>query len=113
MAKAIKQIPSTMDVVGADGKVTTQPMAWNVLPPQKDACPICAVKHEPAAPHNAQSLYYQVTFNAMIGRSPTWGDAVAHCADEVQANWKAALTQMNAWSDPPHGEKPVKHHGVE
>jgi hypothetical protein len=28
-----------------------------LLPPAKGTCPICAVKHDPALPHNAQSMY--------------------------------------------------------
>ncbi len=113
MVKAIREIPSTMDVIDADGKVSTKPMAWKILPPQQDACQICAVKHAPEQPHNAQSLYYQMTFNAMIGRPPTWADAVAHCSDVVQNGWRRGLDEMGVWSEPPNGEKPVKHHGVE
>lgn len=42
------------------------------------------MKHEPSEPHNAQSLYYGVTFSGMVGRSPTWADAMAHCAEPVR-----------------------------
>ena|SRR5713226_8851122 len=111
--KAIKKIPSTLTKIDADGKETTEGMAWNVMPPSPDKCQICATKHEPNQPHNQQSLYYQVTFNSMIGRSPTWADALAHCDQTTQDAWKSELKKMNAWSEPPNGEDPVHHHGIE
>jgi len=95
------------------GKEEHKPMAWKVLPPPKDCCQICAVKHEPEAPHNAQSLYYQTTFNGILGRSPTWADAMAHCAEPVKKAWEKELRRINHWSEPPAGEAPVKHHGIE
>lgn len=114
MAKPTKQIPSIVTEVDlSTGKETHKPMAWNVMPPPKDKCQICAVKHDPAQPHNAQSLYYQMTFNGMVGRSPTWADAMAHCEAPVRDAWKAELLRMKAWSEPPIGEMPVCHHGVE
>ncbi len=30
-----------------------------LLPPPKDCCQECAVKHEPTEPHNPQSFFYQ------------------------------------------------------
>jgi hypothetical protein len=58
-------------------------------------------------PHDAQSLYYQYRFYGVRGRWPTWADAVAHCAPEVQADWRAALEDRGAWSEPPNGEEPI------
>lgn len=54
-------------------------------------CPECAVKHDPAQPHNQQSLAYQYKFYDQHGRWPTWTDALAHCAHEVQEQWKIEL----------------------
>lgn len=65
-----------------------------VLPPCADNCQICGAKHEPELPHNAQSLYYQVTFNMAHGRAPTWIDAMEHCAPELRDQWRAALIDM-------------------
>ena len=111
--KAVRQIPGTVTHVDiATGKERHEGMAWNVLPPAPDKCQICAVKHEPEIPHNAQSLYYQMTFNGMVGRAPTWADAMAHCSEEMKAAWKRELTQKNAWTEPPAGEQPIAHHGV-
>ena len=55
------------------------------------ACPLCAVKHDPAQPHNQQSLAYQYKFYDQNGRWPTWADAMAHCTKEVKAYWTEEL----------------------
>jgi len=75
-----------------------------LLPPKPGTCPICATDHLPSEPHNAQSLYYQYRFLASHGRWPTWADAVAHCAPEVQAQWRAELEKLDAWTEPADGE---------
>jgi hypothetical protein len=62
-----------------------------LLPPAADRCQVCASKHEPELPHNAQSLYYQTAFNMEHGRAPNWLDAMANCTDEMKATWTAAL----------------------
>lgn len=95
------------------GAETHKPMAWSIMPPPKDKCQICAVKHESDQPHNAQSMYYQMTFNGMVGRPPTWADAIAHCEEPVKQHWERALRDLKHWSEPPEGETPVKHHGIE
>lgn len=56
-------------------------------------CPECAVKHDPSMPHNQQSLAYQYHFYDVHGRWPTWEDAMAHCTEEVQEEWKKALRE--------------------
>lgn len=75
-------------------------MRPQLLPPSADACPVCAVEHEPSAPHNAQSLYYQMRFQGLHGRWPTWADAVAHCDERTRGLWRAALRDRGAWSEP-------------
>lgn len=75
-----------------------------LLPPAPDTCPICAAKHENTAPHNCQSIYYQYRFFGIRGRWPTWADAIAHCDEETQSQWKAELMKMNAWTEPESGE---------
>jgi hypothetical protein len=110
----VKQIPGTVTKVDiATGKETHEGMAWNILPPPKHCCQICGRAHEPENPHDVQQIYYQMTFNGMIGRAPTWADAVAHCVPEVQKAWRDELTRTGNWTEPPEGETPVKHHGVE
>jgi hypothetical protein len=76
-----------------------------LLKPSPDKCPICAVKHEPHLPHNAQSLYYQYRFYGVRGRWPTWADACAHCTPEMIEFWKEKLA-LN-WTEPENGEKPI------
>jgi len=66
---------------------------WKMLKPPEGTCPECAVKHEPSAPHNQQSLFYQYDFYGKNGRWPTWADAMAHCSDEVKQLWTVALTE--------------------
>lgn len=55
-------------------------------------CPMCAVKHDKAMPHNRDSLAYQYKFYDEHGRWPTWADAMEHCPQEVKDYWVAALT---------------------
>jgi len=65
-----------------------------LLPPAKHLCQTCAHDHAPEAPHNAHSMYFQVAFKMQHGRDPTWSDAWAHCAPDVQAKWKSALENL-------------------
>lgn len=71
-----------------------------LLPPPEGSCPVCAVWHGPHAPHNAQSLYYQMRFNGLHGRSATWADAVAHCDERTRDAWRVELAKRGAWSEP-------------
>lgn len=65
----------------------------HLVPPAPDVCQQCAVDHEPEIPHNPQSVYYQFWFRRQRGRWPNWGDAMAHCAPEVQGVWREALAE--------------------
>jgi len=56
-----------------------------IAPPVKGVCPVCAVNHDPAMPHNRDSLYYQMRFQQKHGRFPTWADAMAHCDEHIRA----------------------------
>ena len=62
-----------------------------LLPPRAGLCQICAGDHDPAMPHNAQSLYYQTAFNMQHGRAPNWIDAMEHCTEEMRAVWTKGL----------------------
>jgi hypothetical protein len=64
-----------------------------LLPAPLGTCQECAVKHDPAMPHNQQSLHYQYNFYFKHSRWPTWKDALAHCTPEMQARWIAALKE--------------------
>lgn len=74
-----------------------------LLPPPEGHCRICAVKHEPELPHNAQSLFYQMRFRMRYGRDGTWADALAHCTPKMQAFWKKGIQLKGAWTQPPEG----------
>lgn len=75
-----------------------------LLPPKPGVCPVCATDHAPEWPHNQPSLYYQYHFYGTHGRWPTWADAVAHCDDEMRANWERVLKEKGHWSEPKEGE---------
>lgn len=62
-----------------------------LLPAAASTCSECATEHDPALPHNQGSLFWQMRFHQVNGRWPTWADAMAHCAPEVQALWSEAL----------------------
>lgn len=64
-----------------------------LMPAPPGTCPECATAHDPDAPHNAQSLFYQYSFFARRGRWPDWRDAVQHCAPDVRQAWTDALTR--------------------
>jgi hypothetical protein len=111
--KPVRNLAGAVETVDVQtGKVVeTKPASWNLMPPKKGTCQICAVDHAPEDAHNAQSLYYQMCFENQVGRAATWADAVAHCTPEIRASWKYLLKKN--WTEPPNGEQPVKHHGVE
>lgn len=113
----IRPIPSTVTTVNLEtGEETTEPMNWGLMPPPADACQVCAVKHDPREPHNAQSLYYQMAFHAATGRYPTWADAIAHCSSKMQKAWKGHLSSFdgrNHWTEPPEGVAAIAHLGEE
>ena len=67
------------------------------VPPPPECCQVCAVKHHEDLPHNAQSLYYQMTFHEDHGRWPTWATALAHCGPDMRDAWRSALTTRGAW----------------
>jgi hypothetical protein len=49
-------------------------------------------------------MYYQYRFYGIRGRWPTWADAIAHCSEQMQEDWKHALTQAGHWTEPADGE---------
>lgn len=78
--------------MGKSVEIEEIPMSsMTLLPPKADVCQECAVAHDPRLPHNQQSLYYQMKFQMEHDRSATWADAMAHCTDEMKADWKKAM----------------------
>lgn len=75
-------------------------MAFDLLPPPKDVCQECGVKHRPEEPHNATSLFYQYQFRAYHGRWPTWKDAISQCSPDARSNIEAFLRQKGEWTEP-------------
>lgn len=108
------KLMSTMQTVDmATGAVVAEdPVAWHLAPPPAGVCPICAFDHAASEPHNAQSLYYQMAFEHLNGRAPTWADAAAHCVEAVQVKWRRAFRTLgHAWTEPPAGVATIEHHG--
>lgn len=70
-------------------------------------CAECITPHEPAAPHNQQSLHYQMAFKEQHGRWPTWHDAMRHCDEKMKALWLAELAGHGVIVGPDeHAPKP-------
>lgn len=63
-----------------------------LLPPREGVCQDCASEHAPELPHNAQSLYYQVSRH-MQNLPCNWLTAMEHCTPATQAVWTAALEE--------------------
>lgn len=65
-----------------------------LLPPPKDCCQECGVKHDPTLSHNAQSFFYQYKFALLNKRSPTWADAMSHCSEEIKQAYIQYFTKL-------------------
>lgn len=78
-----------------DPRTDDQP-GWTLLPVDTSdgQCSQCGRQHEPEQPHDNQSLHYQYAFYAEHGQWPTWGDAMAHCAPDVQQFWTERLNEL-------------------
>lgn len=67
---------------------------FRMLPGPPGTCQWCHVQHEPGAPHDRDSLPYQMKFHQLHGRWPTWSDAMAHCDDATRAAAREALVSV-------------------
>lgn len=72
--------------------ITVKPMM--LLPPHKDLCQTCAVKHTPENPHDASSMFFLVKFKMENNRDGTWEDALAHCKDDIKNVWRRELKAL-------------------
>lgn len=87
------QLPSDLPS-DAKVKVINLVTEGTVLPPAApNVCQLCERDHEPEQPHNRDNLGYQYRFYHDHARWPTWADAMAHCAPEVQQAWKQELAK--------------------
>lgn len=62
-----------------------------IIPPLPGVCRICAARHDPAEPHDRDSLYYQNGFYRKHKRFPTWDDAMEHCSEAVKEEFREKL----------------------
>ena len=74
-------------------------IGFTLLPPARDVCQECAVKHKPEDPHDANSLYYQLVFYRKHGRYPTWEDALQHCPEAIKDAWEEILREIGEWEE--------------
>lgn len=89
-------------------------LSLRLLPAKAGTCPICATHHGGNEAHNAVSLYYAIRFRAAHGREPTWADAVAHLAPQIQADWRRVLEDRGLWTDTPNPiAEPMQQEGRE
>ncbi len=84
------------------GKETPSNTKMSMLPAKEGTCEHCAVAHEPEAPHNAQSLFYQMRFFNEHNRWPTWLDALAHCSEKTKDQWTTHLKELGVDVDAGH-----------
>jgi len=114
MKHQLIHLGGTMQVIDTKtGRIEEKPSGLMMLPAAPGKCPECAVAHEPAEPHNKDSLFYQMKFHGAHGRWPVWADAIAHCDEQVRKMWEAELRTLGVWKDaeppapPPRHETPV------
>ena len=89
----------------------TRTASFVLMPPVPGTCPECAVNHTQDMPHNRDSLYYQYSFWTKHKRWPTWGDAMAHCPENVKAIWRDELMKRGISAN--QLEVPVADGGVD
>lgn len=75
-------------------RVPVEGGGFKLLPGPPGTCEWCHTKHDAGDPHNKDSDSYQVKFQTIRGRAPTWSDAMAHCSDETKALWKRELVRL-------------------
>ena len=76
-----------------------------ITAPLAGTCDICATKHNPADPHDRNSLYYQNWFRKRNKRMPTWADAMSHCSELTKAVWTEKLKKRGiSVEEPADGE---------
>lgn len=83
----------TLEVVDVETgeSVPAEGGGLRMLPGPPGTCEYCHVKHDHDQPHDNQSLSYQIKFQAIHGRPPTWSDAMSHCTPEVREQWRERL----------------------
>lgn len=65
-----------------------------LLPVAPDRCQVCAAKHEPEMPHDAQSIYWAMAARMQGKPAPTWKLAMEHCSPEMRRAWTDELKKM-------------------
>ena len=84
------------------GAATTG-LKLRLLPPAPDCCQVCAHKHSPEEPHNAQSFYWATARSMERRPAPTWNEALEHCTPEMRAAWSEQLALRGVDLDKPGG----------
>jgi hypothetical protein len=65
-----------------------------LLHPAPGNCQVCAAKHAPQEPHDADSLCWAFKAQAEGLPSPTWSDAIAHCDEASRATFAEGVWEF-------------------
>ena len=83
MAVQIRPFPPDKHA-SAEASLMKEVEKIKICAPIRGTCRMCATKHDPALPHDRNSLYYQMRFYQVHKRLPTWNDAMSHCSGVVR-----------------------------
>lgn len=81
----------------------------NFLQVPEGACPECGAIHHPSQPHKWGEEFYMHDFFEKHGVYPSWGDALAHCREDVRNNWRGILLEAGVTSDQLVPNKPKEY----
>ncbi|WCP71576.1 hypothetical protein [Sphingomonas hankookensis] len=90
--------------------INSESGTMTLLPAAPGKCQECASTHDADQPHNAQSLFYQVRFQMLHGRTPDWRDALSHCTEDVRKIWTDALAGHGIDVEAGQINQPMKGH---
>lgn len=71
----------------------------NFIKARPGACPECNADHHVSQAHRWGSDFYMNGFFDKHGVYPTWGDALAHCREDVRMNWEQVLLAQGVTAD--------------
>lgn len=70
-----------------------------VPPRAAGTCDECGANHSFGTPHKWGADRYMATFFNKHGVLPTWGDAIAHCREDIRNNWSVVLMDQGVTAE--------------